>query len=134
MDSQEHTILLAEDNAILQLLVARVLRTAGYTVITAGDGAEALVLARCFLREIEMLVTDLHLPRINGLDLASAVERDRPGVKVLLVSSEPPSALPLRWAFLAKPFLVGDLLAMVITVLESPAGALPVQVGHTIAT
>jgi CheY-like chemotaxis protein len=104
---------LAEDHGDIRLLCARVLRGAGYEVIEADDGAEALAwLEREPLPDA--IVTDLHMPRVDGIELVETV-RARSGracVVVLLSSERTLSEIAGRLgadAFVRKPFGVADL-------------------------
>ncbi len=118
-------ILLAEDDPILRLLLSRVLTSAGYRVLSADDGVAALELARDFDGRIDMLLTDFSMPRMNGVDLAMTLTRERPDTKVLLVSAQPGLDVPeagRAWASLQKPFPLRTLISQVITLME-PAEA-----------
>lgn len=64
-------ILLAEDDAAVRSLLARVLRARGYTVVEAANGAEAVALADSHPRPFELLLTDVVMPRLNGPELAA---------------------------------------------------------------
>ena len=122
------TIWVIEDEATVRELMARTLRDAGYTVLTAGDGDEALRLLGEATAPPALLVADLVMPRMNGRDVAAAVAERFPGVRVLFVSGYPGEdvlrrgLLPEGMAFLQKPFLPDRLLAMV---RETIAGAVP---------
>ena len=80
-------MLLAEDEAAVRALAARVLRERGYTVLEAGDGDEALRLAgERDKKPIDLLLTDMVMPRISGKALVEQVEAIHPGIKVLYIS------------------------------------------------
>ncbi len=83
------TVLLAEDDAAVRRLVVLELTRRGFTVIEAGDGAAALDLFRKEHDRIDVLVTDVVMPQMNGADLAKAAERIRPGLKILFISGHP---------------------------------------------
>ncbi len=84
----------------------------GYTVLTASDGREAVELAAGGGRQFQMLLSDVVMPRMNGVELARRLTAERPGLRVLLISgyTEKPEALieerlgGATVAFLQKPF------------------------------
>jgi PAS domain S-box-containing protein len=80
------TILLAEDEPSLRQLMARVLRTQGYTVLEAADGHEALALAQANGAKIQLLLTDVIMPGLSGKTLAEWLGQVNPAVRVLFIS------------------------------------------------
>ena len=118
------TILLAEDDKALRYLVARILRSAGYTVIEAVDGEDAL---ECSARHgrIDLLVTDLVMPKLGGVELARRLcERDG-DIRVMYMSGYPDAGLGKRGevepdtCWIAKPFAARDLLQEVRNRLDT---------------
>jgi PAS domain S-box-containing protein len=111
------TILLTEDLDDLRELLQRLLKHAGYRVLAARDGEEALAMALAEAQPIDALVTDLGLPKINGKDLTLQLRQRWPELKVLATSGHPPSHEgPASWLgqhgrFMAKPFNFDALLA-----------------------
>jgi PAS domain S-box-containing protein len=128
-DSAAPTILVAEDEPAVRALVEHVLRTAGFTVIAAVDGREALDLARA-LPTIDLLLTDVMMPRLNGPDLAEALRDQRPDQRVLFMSGFTNDVLGERGIIspdvelLTKPFVPDDLLARIREMLAAPIGQL----------
>jgi two-component system cell cycle sensor histidine kinase/response regulator CckA len=118
------TLLLAEDEAIVRELAVRVLRDAGYRVLTAARGDEALATARHHTAPIDLLVTDVVMPGMNGRELAHAMLADRPSLAVLYMSgyaeelTAPHGVLPRGREFLAKPFTPQELVARVRELLD----------------
>ena len=80
------TILLVEDDRALRDLVRGVLQEAGYTVLPATNGADALRVAEQHEGTIDLLLTDVIMPQMNGPDLAQALARNRPATQVLYMS------------------------------------------------
>jgi two-component system cell cycle sensor histidine kinase/response regulator CckA len=88
----EGIVLLAEDDRSVRRLVVSELSRRGFTVLEAEDGAEALELFEREKDRVDVLVTDVVMPRMNGADLAKAAGRIRPGVKILFISGHPERA------------------------------------------
>jgi CheY-like chemotaxis protein len=80
------TVLLVEDEAQLQTLMLRVLHQAGYRVLAASDPGEALHMSKTHEGNIDLLLTDVIMPTMNGRELADRIVGERPGIKVLYVS------------------------------------------------
>jgi signal transduction histidine kinase len=117
----KETILVAEDEELVRSLLALTLERAGYRVITSANGEEALArLAEEGVSGIDLLVTDIVMPGINGGELARRVRELDPIIPVLYVSahpqgrgpSEPSLSLP-SGRYLTKPFEKARLLAEV---------------------
>ncbi len=123
------TILVAEDEPAVRALVEHVLRTAGFTVVAAVDGREALDMAGD-LPAIDLLLTDVMMPRLNGPDLAEALRDRRPGQRVLFMSGFTSDVLGEHGIMspdvelLTKPFAPDDLLVRVREMLAAPIGQL----------
>ena len=122
------TLLLAEDEPQVRVLLARALRERGYTVMAAADGEAALSMARRHEGSIDLLVTDVVMPRLGGRALAASLRAMRPGTPVLYVSGHPEGpgfsqALAEPWTgYVAKPFSADDLLRKVRELLEETRG------------
>ncbi len=104
-------ILVVDDEAEVREILAETLEDFGYAVLTAASGEEALpVLARD--GGVSMVITDVRMPGMSGLELAEEVRQRWPGVKVVLISGYfvPPQA-PQR--FLKKPFHIKELASLV---------------------
>ena len=82
-------VLLAEDDQSVRRLVSTELGRRGFTVIAAEDGRAALEMFTTHKDSVDVIVTDVVMPRMNGVDLAKAVEIMRPGVKILFISGHP---------------------------------------------
>jgi len=82
-------VLLAEDEALVAMALADCLEAEGHSVAVAGDGAEALAMARG-LGRLDLLVTDLRMPHMGGEDLIRALWAERPGLPVLVVTGSAP--------------------------------------------
>jgi signal transduction histidine kinase/ActR/RegA family two-component response regulator len=104
------TILVVEDNDGLRRLAERLLASAGYKTLLARDAADALRVSVQFAGAIDLLLTDVVMPGVNGLDLAEQLRARRPATRVLLMSGYTSSdiathgALSAHTPLLQKPF------------------------------
>jgi two-component system cell cycle sensor histidine kinase/response regulator CckA len=121
------TILVVEDEAMLLALIRRILRSAGYTVLAAAGGPEALELAARHPGNLHLMVSDVVMPQMTGPELAGRLALDLPHVKVLYTSGYTNDEV-LRHGvldgvanFLPKPFSRANLLKKVREVLDKPA-------------
>ncbi len=125
------TILLVEDEAVVRMLAVELLQRLGYQVLVAARPSEALALLEVEGPRVDLLVTDLVMPEMNGAELYRAASRLRPGLRVLFMSGYAPDkilrATMLRpgTLFLAKPFTLKQLSEKVRSAIESgvPVGA-----------
>jgi CheY-like chemotaxis protein len=83
-------VLLAEDEALIALSLADLLEAEGHEVVLAPDGAEALAVARRLGDGLDVLVTDLNMPRLGGEDLIRELRAERPGLPVVVVTGSAP--------------------------------------------
>jgi CheY-like chemotaxis protein len=130
-DRGSETVLVVEDREEVRFLMREVLELQGYTVLEAGDGEAAARLLEGARSRIDVLVTDVHMPRINGEALAARFRAAQPAGRTLFVSGYSEEelvaqGLSLSGAFLQKPFTPQALGQKIRDVLESPApGAVP---------
>ena len=80
------TILLVDDDEVLRRFVQRILMQQGFHVIEASGGAEALEVASAYAQPVDLLLTDVIMPKVNGLVLAQRLLQERPGIGVLYMS------------------------------------------------
>jgi CheY-like chemotaxis protein len=83
-------VLLAEDEALIALSLADLLEAEGHDVTVAPDGADALDAARRLGGALDVLVTDLNMPRLGGEALIRALRAERPGLPVVVVTGSAP--------------------------------------------
>ena len=120
------TILLVEDARAVRALAGRVLAAAGYSVLEAGDGAAAEVLAARHDGPIHLLLTDVVMPGLSGSQLAQRIAALRPRIRVLYMSGYTDDAivhmdvLAKGIPFLEKPFAPEALTRKVREVLDAP--------------
>ena len=124
--SGNETILVVEDEPMIRSMCSRVLSDNGYNALEASNGEEALRLTETHpVGMIDLLVTDVVMPRMGGIELARCLRESRPEIKILVTSGytddNPLCGLSLNaeWAYLRKPFMPSDLLGRVREVLSS---------------
>ena len=121
------TVLLVEDEGDLRKMTAELLRKEGYTVLEAADGPTAIVRSAEYAKSIDILLTDVVLPGINGREVASRIAESRPQVKVVYMSGyTAPSIvsqglLEQSVILLPKPFTRVALLRQLRKVLDRVA-------------
>jgi two-component system cell cycle sensor histidine kinase/response regulator CckA len=121
------TILLVEDEEGLRGLNARGLASRGYTVLEAGNGAEAIEVIESRGGKVDLVVSDVVMPEMDGPTLAKELRARNPGLKIIFVSGYAEDAfeknLPegSRFDFLAKPFTLKQLVAAVKNTMSGEA-------------
>ena len=116
---------MVDDDADFLVVTARLLRQAGYQVIEAGDGPSALEKVKQHKGSIDLLITDMMMPGMNGRQLAQRFKATRPGVRVLYVSglvdegSAREAIAGENADFLEKPFEPDALTAKVRELLPA---------------
>jgi PAS domain S-box-containing protein len=122
----DETILLVEDAELLRPLLVEVLESYGYRVIPAANGADALELLARDRPAIDLLITDVVMPGMNGRELAERIGAELPGLRVLFTSGYPAdphirqSIAEGRVAFIQKPYLADELARTVRQILAPP--------------
>ena len=119
------TVLVVEDEEIVRSLVRELLEGLGYTVLDARDGEEALALLRSGL-PIDLVITDMVMPRMSGRELARRAAKVHPDTAILLVSgyagdTSAQGPLDPGTAFLEKPFTAIELAEKVRELLDAAA-------------
>ncbi|MFA6245262.1 MAG: response regulator, partial [Candidatus Hydrogenedentales bacterium] len=120
------TILIAEDEEMILNLAARMLRDAGYTVLTASDGVEALHLFEQHADEIDLALLDVVMPRLGGRDVQKRIREKDPHVRFLFASGYSANAIHTNFVLgedmqlIQKPYQREALLRKVREVLDAP--------------
>ena len=113
------TILVIEDEEVLRVIVAKVLRERGFSVIETGDGKTGVDLFQKNESEVSVVVLDMTLPSLSGRDVLVQLRRIRPDIKVILTTAYSEDMALLRfdgqrpWHFLRKPYHLSDLVELV---------------------
>jgi CheY-like chemotaxis protein len=110
-NARSNTILVVEDEATIRSIVRIVLERKGHIVLEAGDGMDGLTVSRAFSGRIDLVVSDVRMPKMDGPEMVSRLRAERPGIKILLMSAYFTQSLPSDTTeeFLAKPFLPADI-------------------------
>lgn len=121
----DETILIVEDDHAVNTMLTSVLLRKGYTVLSADNPGEALMISEKYEKQIDLLLTDIVLPYIDGFQLYERFIAMRPGVKVVFTSGYPENTKlidrikELNLTFLAKPIERNSLLTHLDSVLHS---------------
>ncbi|WKW11423.1 response regulator [Pseudogemmatithrix spongiicola] len=119
------TVLIVEDEESIRMVARRVLQRAGYTVLEAESGAAALQLLAAHEGPLHLVMTDLVMPGMSGIELATELRRQRPGLKMLFTSGYSAEAVSDQfvhegeWNFISKPYGLRELTNEIRRVLDS---------------
>jgi len=122
VDVRRPVILVADDEAMVRDLLTILMQGEGYFVLSARDGHEGLELSRKYPGAIDLVITDVHMPRMNGTDLCGHLLEERPGIQVLLVSGADTREIAgqnINLPLLRKPFDPETLTATVQALLAA---------------
>jgi two-component system cell cycle sensor histidine kinase/response regulator CckA len=112
-------VLLVEDEPALRRLAVTMLEEQGYTVVQAGNGLDAMAVAERHRGPLDLLITDIVMPKLSGPELAQQLRGLRPGLEVLFMSGYNDSRLVNRGVqrakvnLLVKPFTPDELIGRV---------------------
>jgi CheY-like chemotaxis protein len=124
----ERTVLVVDDEEVVRLLLTRALNEAGYRVVQAGHGMDAVSILEQDAEGVDLVICDLVMPVMNGRDLARWIQARRPGFPVLFISGYPLAYLEAHHLhdpgipLLRKPFLPSRLLETVEDTLAMVGG------------
>jgi two-component system, cell cycle sensor histidine kinase and response regulator CckA len=120
------TLLMAEDEDIVRKLLGQVLEKAGYRVICAADGNEAIDRFLEYRQDISLVITDVVMPKKNGKEIYETIKKIRPDLKFIFMSGYTADIIRMDDAFnggvlcLSKPFSNSDLLRSIREALDNP--------------
>lgn len=115
------TLLVVDDQRLVRNSIRRVLQPLGYRILEAGSGGEATEAFSQHGNSIDLMISDVVLPDVNGFDLARSMSERTPGLKVLLMSGcahSPQEPVP-KSSFIEKPFSTEELARAVRAALDS---------------
>jgi hypothetical protein len=117
-------ILVVEDDDVIRKLIGQILSRAGYKVHMAAKGNEAVLIYKGLQKKPALMMIDLVLPDMKGTDLAQVIEKQQPGIPILLTSGYDEDSIILRQhpgtklEFIKKPFTMGALLGKIRGMLD----------------
>ena len=123
-DAREGTVLLVEDSDVVRDVVVRMLEAGGFTVLTASGGEGALSISRREGVRIDLLVTDIVMPEVSGLELADRFSEERPGVPILFMTGFSEEAVDGKGisggnrGWILKPFTLEEIVARARKILS----------------
>ncbi len=114
-DAAKDTVLVVDDEPAVRQMVRILLESTDHEVLEARDGVEAMEVARTYGGHIDLLLADIYMPRMDGLELGRQFAQVRPCAPIVYMSARTTSDLTVRVitegrAFLAKPFRAGTLI------------------------
>jgi two-component system, cell cycle sensor histidine kinase and response regulator CckA len=122
-DNTLETILVVDDQPMVRRIVCETLVRAGFCVLEADSGEQAIQAESTTDGEIHLLLSDVMMPNMTGPAIAQLLKKRRPDMRVMLMSGYPDGemlGLNQGWHFIEKPFLAGDLVGRVNDVLHTP--------------
>jgi DNA-binding NtrC family response regulator len=122
-EDRSRTILVTEDDAPVRELIMATLQRHGYVTLAAADGQEAMDLIESSSQIVDVLISDVVMPGIGGLELAKLARAKRPGLPMVLISGHsrwqlPPDSLIEHVTLLGKPFTADQLVEAIEGAIE----------------
>ena len=109
-DPDQPVVLIAEDEPMIQNIARITLEREGYFVLTAGNGEVALRLSQQYPGKIHLLLADIVMPKMSGVELSNRILTERPGIRIVLMSGHTfAEKIDPTFPFLQKPFDLKDL-------------------------
>lgn len=125
MNAVAQTILVVDDDPAIRKVATRVLELHGYTVLTVATGEAAMDLIAERETPVDLILTDIVMPGMNGHELATWLGAEHPQIRVLFTSGLPEEAVVHRGAldagtpFIEKPYAIADLVHRMREVLDA---------------
>jgi DNA-binding NtrC family response regulator len=122
MEAKMATILIVDDEPMILNLITTILKERGHSIITAGSAGEAIDKVRNYSKKIDLLISDISMPEMDGVSLASELQSRDEHMKVLLMSGGCNRVkVPAYYEFLPKPFVIADIISKVDRLSGQPA-------------
>jgi two-component system cell cycle sensor histidine kinase/response regulator CckA len=124
----DETILVAEDEELVRVFLEKALCRAGYRIITATDGEEAIASFKEHKDNIGLVISDMVMPKKTGKDLYDAIRELKPGIRIIFITGYSPDMIDLKGIpdgevnFITKPFSKNDLLLKIRELLDKSQG------------
>jgi two-component system, cell cycle sensor histidine kinase and response regulator CckA len=126
MENGKQTILVVEDEEMVRGLICEVLRREGYRVVACSDATEGIEASNRYGKGIDLLLTDVVMPGMNGPEMASRIQKEFPHLRVVFMSGYSEQALARNaqvdgsFEYLQKPFTLRSLTQKLANVLGRP--------------
>ena len=126
---QRDVVLIVDDEPILRVILRHTLEAADYTVLEAANGVEAFAILESAPQRVSAVLSDITMPRMDGLALVDRLEASHPTLPIILASglhrrdTIPPSTANRIRGFLEKPYSRSTVLAVVATVVSGGVAA-----------
>ena len=119
---REVVVLLAEHDPVIRVMLEKLLKQGGYDLLVVEDGQHALRTSDEHKGRIDILVADVQMPGMTGVDLTREMRKARQELRFILLSASEQGLLVLdsTWHFLQKPFLPKALLERIVDVIKKP--------------
>jgi len=124
VQGQEETILLVDDDENMRSTIAEVLDSLGYTVLVANDGAEALEIFKAYVNIINLVLTDMVMPKMDGADLAKSIRQLRQNIPIIFATGyDKAEVLASLNQFdhsniIGKPFVLKELAELIQKLIQ----------------
>jgi CheY-like chemotaxis protein len=112
-------VLVVDDNESIRRFISTLLESVGHQIVTAANGAEAVAVYRTFGSPIDLVVTDLNMPTMDGVQEIFRIRITNPNAKFICMTGASADRCPVGIALVNKPFSVRELLSCVENVLQS---------------
>lgn len=118
--SKKPVLLVVDDNQAVGRLMVEILASAGYEILLASSGEDAIRICEQRLDPVDLVISDVLMPGISGIQLCETLAREQRARRFLLMSALSPESWDGRVPVLPKPFTMGELLNAVREVLSHP--------------
>lgn len=122
MNSDKGTVLLVDDEDLVRGVIRRMLERGGYDVLEASSAPQALAVIKELQGAIDLLISDIQMPGMSGVEMAAQMESKWPGIRILLISGHTGEhGSDIKHPVLGKPFTMKDFLIKLDEVLRRGA-------------
>ena len=111
-------ILVVDDDEGVRGLVSTLLKSAGHQIVTAANGAEAVAVYRSYTNQIDLVITDVNMPVMDGIQEILRIRMTKPDAKFICMTGDPENRCPEGVVLLNKPFSVDQLFLSVDQLLR----------------